>query len=156
MVIPRGLGCADWVWNDDTQTHDPCCSRILEEEGFPCHSGPLKPEQIEAGDCGEDHSQPYMFSKGLTPQQRASMYRLVEEMKAHPWHSAILPRRRNKRAEAIVLGKELFYSRILRIRWSQNPLRSTSARIWFGGLEIVVDPIPKRSWTQRTNRKRKR
>lgn len=149
MVIPRGLGCADWVWNDDTQTHDPCCSQYLEEEGRPCGNGPLKPEHIETGDCGRDHSLSYMFNSGMSPRMRHQLHRVLKEMDEHPWHS---PRRwgnRVKLGEKIVMEKSVVYTRFLRIRWHENPLFQSSARIWFGHLEIVIDVISKQRWKKR-------
>ena len=141
-------GACDWIWDDDDQAHHPCCSQLLEREGFKCGNGPLTGEAIVTGDCGIDHSQPYLFHKGLTPQQRHQMFRMAEEMKERPWHSPLLLGRRHKQAERVITQKSIIYTRILRVRWG-NRLFDSSARIWLGNLEIVLSAIPKKDWKQR-------
>jgi hypothetical protein len=51
------LGKADWIWDNELQTHIPCCTRhiqIRDSTYFPkCGNGPLVGEAILSGDCGE-------------------------------------------------------------------------------------------------------
>ena len=48
------FGLAHWIYNDAISVHVPCCSQ-LNEQGQWCGNGPLLPEQIATGDCG-DHA----------------------------------------------------------------------------------------------------
>lgn len=51
------LGKADWIYDREWDMHVPCCSRW--QGNGKCHHGPLVGDQIEAGDCGDEHVHPY-------------------------------------------------------------------------------------------------
>lgn len=147
------LGKADWIWDDELGVHLPCCVQIREKgTGYKCGNGPLEGDQILTGDCGDDHQWSRQFSKGMTPSTRAALYQMMTNRNDHPWYSP-LKIRSVRHGCAIVLDKELIYTRILRVRFTENPLKRSSARIWLGHLEIVLDPIRKSSWIKRKRMK---
>lgn len=47
------LGKADWMYDKELGVHLPVCS--MESGHFRCGKGPLPPEKIVTGDCGEAH-----------------------------------------------------------------------------------------------------
>lgn len=47
------LGKADWIWNEDLNSHIPCC--IQKVGDVRCGNGPLIGEAIWSGDCGKNH-----------------------------------------------------------------------------------------------------
>ena len=149
--LQSDLGKADWIWDEESQTHLPVCSQIRERgDGRKCGNGPLTDLQVLTGDCGDDHQWSHQFSSGMSPAGRSAMYRLMTEMSEHPWHSPLRFGKYPLVGRAIVQRKELIYSRILRVRFSENIFGHSSARIWLGHLEIVLDPIRKRDWRKRT------
>lgn len=45
---------ADFIWANELGCFLPCCS-VTKADGSVCGNGPLTGDQVNTGDCGEDH-----------------------------------------------------------------------------------------------------
>lgn len=96
---------------------------------------------------------PWMVSE----QTKAQVDAMLQQMKDHPWMPALRIRPHPPAPEGQIYvpkpGKELLYTRILRVRWYRAPWAIHSpieARIWlFNRLEIALVPITKAQWITR-------